>query len=95
MIEYLYDAIRAAAGNDIAIQAEITDDNGNNIIEDCYLVLHDKDDSMLANISGSYEEGIWTFLINAETTKDLKGRYMYCIRCANSSLCFKQPIYFE
>lgn len=96
MIEYLYNAIRAAAGNDLAITAEITDDNGVTIESGCKLVFHDKDrDTMLAEIAGNYVDGEWMFIIPAELTKGLSGRYWYCIRCNESSLCFKEPIYLS
>lgn len=95
MIEYLYNAIRATAGNDIAITAEITDADGNNIEDSCYLMLHDKDrKTVLAEVRGKYEDGEWVFIIPATQTKELKGRYWYCIRHVNNSLCFKEPIYF-
>lgn len=95
MIEYLYDAIRAHAGNDITISAIVADDNGENITEDVSLVLHDKDrDTMLAEFQGTFtEEGEWLFLIPAEYTKGKTGRYWYCIKHNGSALCFKQPVY--
>lgn len=95
MIEYIYNAIRAAAGSNIAITAEITDDNGNDIVDDCYLVIHDKDGSQLVSVSGNYEDGEWTFYIDSNITRELNGRYWYCIKCVDSPLCFKQPIYFK
>ena len=94
MIEYLYTAIRAHAGNDIIIAADITDDNGADITEGCTLVLHDKDkNTMIAEIDGSYSDGEWTFFIPAAITKGLDGRYWYCIRNNGNALCFKEPIY--
>lgn len=94
MIEYLYDAIRAHAGNDITIAAVVTDDEGNNITEDCALVLHDKDrETMIAKFEGTYSEGEWLFLIPADITKGLDGRYWYCVMRKGNALCFKQPIY--
>jgi hypothetical protein len=93
MVEYLYNAIRATAGNEITISAVITNEN-NNITENCCLWLHDKDkDTMLAEINGIYNGEEWTFTIPAEVTKGLKGRYWYCIRHGDNSLCFKQPMY--
>ena len=95
MIEYLYDAIRAHAGNDLVISAEITDVLNEPIVEKCVLWLHDKDkETMIAEIKGQYsEEEGWTFTIPAELTEGLEGRYWYCIRHEGTSLCFKQPIY--
>jgi hypothetical protein len=94
MIEYLHDAIRATAGNNIAVTAVITDDNDEAITENCFLMLHDKDrKTIITEIRGNYENDEWTFIIPADKTKGLKGRYWYCIRHVNNSLCFKQPIY--
>ena len=95
MIEYLYDAIRAAAGNDLVISADITDEFDQPVTENCVLWLHDTDrETMIAEIKGNYsEEEGWTFTIPAEITKGLKGRYWYCVRHEGTSLCFKQPIY--
>ena len=94
MIEYLYNAIRAAAGNDIAITALITDDSGVDITEGCSLMLHDKDrETMIAQFYGDYVNGEWLFIIPAEITRGLNGRYWYCIKHNNSNLCFIEPIY--
>ena len=94
MIEYLYNAIRAHAGNDIVIAANITDEGGNDIATGCTLVLHDKDrKTMIAKVDGSYSEGEWTFLIPAAITKGLNGRYWYCFQQDGNALCFKEPIY--
>ena len=94
MIEYLYDAIRAVAGQDIAVDAAITDDDGAPLTENCNLVLHfDKDLMYVA--SGTYDEDaeLWTFTIPAEATKGRSGRYEYCIQHNGLNLCFKEPIY--
>lgn len=92
MIEYLYDAVRATAGEDICICAEITDDLGESITEPCHLMLYD-DLSLIGTAGGFYDGEKWEFVIPADSTRGLNGRYWYCI-CANEeSLCFKQPIY--
>ena len=96
MVEYLYDAIRAVAGQQIVINAYITDEQENIITEDCYFVLHDgATGNMIAKIFGSYntESTVWDFVIPKEITTGLNGRYMYCIQHDGSNLCFKQPIY--
>lgn len=93
MVEYLYDAIRATAGTDIAIAAEVTDEIGNVITDGCSFVLH-IDDNKMISLPGYCLEGIFMFEIPADITKDLKGRYWYCIKHYNDQLCFKQPIYF-
>ena len=95
MIEYLFDAIRALAGNDTPVTAVITDAAGVDVTEGCSLMLHDTDrETMIAEIDGTYDEGEWVFTIPASITKELNGRYWYCIRQDGNSLCFKQPIYF-
>ena len=96
MIEYLYNAIRAHAGNDIVLSAIITDDEGNNITGKVTLALHDKDrKTMIAKFDGTFSEetGEWTFLIQKEHTEGLNGRYWYCIMYEGNALCFKEPIY--
>lgn len=94
MIEYLYDCIRATAGQDICICAVITDDAGDPITSGCSLMLHDNED-MLVKINGVYDGEAWSFDVPAEDTKELKGRYWYCICKDNTNLCFKTPIYFK
>mgnify|MGYP003288924231 CR=1 FL=1 len=96
MTEYLYDAIRAVASQDIVINAFITDDSENVITKDCNLVLHGKDShEMLTSVKGVYlpESLMWEFTIPAAATIGLLGRYWYCIQHENSNLCFKQPLY--
>ena len=41
MVEYLHDAIRAIANQDIEINAFIAENDGEPITADCKLVLHD------------------------------------------------------
>lgn len=92
MIEYLYNAIRATAGEDIVITAEITDDSGECLAADCALMLWDKD-NLITAASGELIDNIWYFTIPADTTTGLIGRYWYCICHNHSKLQFKQPIY--
>ncbi|MBQ8413504.1 MAG: hypothetical protein IJX12_07880 [Lachnospiraceae bacterium] len=92
MVEYLYDAIRASVGEDIAITAKISD-NGSPIVVDCYLELND-DDSAIIRVIGHYADSIWEFLIPGSATKGLeKGRYWYSIHYNDTSLAFDKPIY--
>lgn len=95
MIEYLYNAIRATAGQDIAIEARITDEDGNVLTESCGFMLHDKNKDMIIDVDGEYleEEDVWRFIVPAYVTEGLKGRYWYCICHAGQSVCFYQPIY--
>lgn len=93
MIEYLYDVIRVSAGGDATITAEATDGAGNPISDGCYFILY-LEDNKIISFSGDCVNGIWNFTIPADITKDLKGRYWYCIKHNDNDLCFKQPIYF-
>lgn len=98
MIEYLFDCIKATATTDTVITAVIADAADAPITEGCALMLHDKDDSMIGTYAGVYVEdnNTWYFSIPADDTKELRGRYMYCICnvAEQHNLCFKQPIYF-
>ena len=78
MIEYLYDGIRALAGNDLVISAVITDSNGKDITSDVSLVLYDKDrETMLYSVAGTYDKETkeTTFAIPKEITEGKSGRY--------------------
>ena len=93
MIEYLHSAIRATAGEDICICAKITDDEGAAIDNaHCHVMLYD-DLSLLATVDGACVDGAWEYIIPADVTRGLHGRFWYCICVDNTSLCFKQPIY--
>lgn len=92
MIEYLYNAIRATAGEPITITAQI--DMGGMPVENCHINLYDNE-KQLSSTAGTNIDNIWTFTIPADVTTNLAGRYWYCI-CSGSEhnkLCFKQPIY--
>jgi hypothetical protein len=95
MIEYLHNAIRMVAGQDTPIYAFFGNDDGTFVSEDCWLMLHNPDGSMLAAVEGSYNEesGQWTFDLPASLTTGLSGRYWYCFQHDNANLCFKQPLY--
>ena len=94
-LNYLYNAIVASKGEDTAISAVITDDDGITIPDGCALRLYDKDcDCMLHRVEGTFDGEAWTFTLTNEQTKDLKGRYFYCICRHGKSLCGKEPIYF-
>lgn len=92
MVEYLYDCIRATAGEDITITAKISEEDGTAIIEGCSLVLFD-DNEILVLVEGVYEENVWLFTIPADITEGLKGRCWYSVKYKDSSLCFAEPIY--
>lgn len=93
MIEYLYDCVKAISGDDISICAEITDADGNDITSGCSLVFIGKDFAIINTYSGTYANGIWSFVIPAEDTKGMDGRYWYRIRYKDNSLSFAAPIY--
>ena len=94
MIEYLYNAIRACSDTDIEIVAKITDVKVVFIVYACILSLY-AEDELITSIQGIYdnEDGFWRFVIPADKTKGLKGRYFYSISRNNSNLSFKQPLY--
>lgn len=99
MIEYLYNAIRATAGQDVIVTAYITDEDERVITEGCHIMLYDKDrKTLLHTVDGVYhnENGYfeWIFTIPGELTKELDGRYWYCICYHDKNLCFREPIYF-
>lgn len=93
MIEYLYNAIRATAGEDITISAIVKDEAGNDITSGCHLNLYN-DEERMSSFDGVYIAGCWEFTIPAAETANLSGRYWYCL-CSqeHSKLNFKQPIY--
>lgn len=94
-IEYLYNAIKAIAGEDINICAEITDATDNPITRECSIVFIDKDFSTIGEYDGTYNNGEWTFNIPAQVTKGLEGRYWYRIKFKGESLSCTAPIYME
>jgi len=95
-LEYIYDAIRATAGEDIGISATITDEYGDAIESGCGFRLHDKDGEVIYSADGDYlGSGLWTFKLPASETTGLKGRYTYSISQEDNTLCFQTPIYFK
>ena len=94
MIEYLYNAIRATAGEAVIIAANITDDSGTVITDaKCKMALHD-DLALITNVDGVFVNEAWEFTIPADITRGLSGRFWYSISAEDNALCFKQPIYF-
>ena len=92
MIEYLYNTIRATAGEDLAVAAIITDEEGNLLQDVCSLMLY-SDTEMLFSAPGAIDGDMWVFTIPAKVTEGLNGKYWYCICCGDTKLCFKQPFY--
>lgn len=93
MVELLYDVVKAISGEDINICAEITDATDNPITSECSLLLIDKDFSTLGEYEGTYAGGVWTFIIPADITYYMDGRYWYRIKYKDNSLSFAAPIY--
>lgn len=93
MVEYLFNAIRATAGEDIAIVARITDENGEPITSGCSFMLNGANGAHHI-IDGVYTtNGVWEFSIPAELTLGLVGRYGYCFCNGDTTLCFEKPFY--
>lgn len=92
-IEFLYDCIKAIAGEDINILAEITDSAGVDITSGCGLVFIDKDFTIIGEYEGTYADGAWSFTIPAARTKGMNGRYWYRIKFKDTSMSFAAPIY--
>lgn len=88
MVEYIYDLIRISAGEDVIIQAKITDEDGFAITEACNFVLHQGDTMVVYD--GVYENDIWSFTVPSGLSA---GKYEYCLRKGEESLCFKKPFY--
>jgi hypothetical protein len=97
MVEYLFDMIRVVKGSTANINAVITTEEGELITNDCKLIIHDKDrKTIVAEVEGIYLEEVeeWQFILSSIVTRNLEGRYWYCIKHKGSPLCFIQPIYF-
>lgn len=96
-LEYLYDCVRAKAGEKISIDAKITNYGGDPVTEGCSLALYDMHGSTIANVDGRYDgtEKLWQFTIPAASTAKLRGRYFYCVFNNAISMNFQTPIYFE
>lgn len=91
LIEYLANAIRATAGEDIVIVANIAED-GVDVTSGCGIMLHIDEETVLM-FDGEYKDELWFFTIPADATKGLKGRYSYCLCRDGNTLCFREPIY--
>lgn len=92
MVEYLYDAIKASRGNEAIIMAKVSD-GGVPITEGVKLGIHNEEE-LIVEVAGAYENDTWVFIVPAEATKKLDGRYFYDIFTDETTYSFKQPIYF-
>lgn len=94
MVEYLYNTIRAAAGDSVTITAKVTDTAGAIVVDGCSLCLYDGNTKLL-DVAGTLDGTVWNFTIDGEATAALAGRYWYKVcDCNHNSLDFAQPIYF-
>lgn len=91
MIEYLYNAIRATAGDTAEVAVIITDENNNFIKENVYFMLFDINDNLITSVNGDFTGSEWIF--NVPTTGLEKGNYYYCLAHNDEKLCFKQAFY--
>lgn len=94
MIEYIDTTIRATAGEDLVIVARGVDAFGD-VLPGCSFNVFDGDNHLFMVEGILNADNIWEFYIPADATKNLKGRYAYCVCDENhNTLCFKCPIYF-
>lgn len=91
MIEYLFNAVRATAGEPIEIWAIVTADDGTAITKGCKLTFYTAEEEI--TVEGEYINGQWSFTIPAEVTKGKNGRFWYSIETEGRSICFKTPMY--
>lgn len=92
MIEYIYDVIKATAGEDFTISAKAKNEDGTCVTSGCHLRLYN-DKELITTIDGECINEVWGFRVPGELTKGLKGRYWYSICGANGGLNFKEPLY--
>lgn len=95
LLEYIYDTIKATAGEDLDITAYVVDENGDSISQGCRLILRNGDESVLAVAEGIYnaDEGMWHFHVPGERTAGLKGKHWYCVKQDDETICFLEPFY--
>lgn len=94
MIEYIDNAIKASAGEDLCIIAKASDAFGD-ALESCSFSLFDGDNKIFMVYGLLNESNHWEFHIPASATETLAHkRYTYCVCDADHvSLCFKSPFY--
>lgn len=94
MIDYIFDAIRATAGEDIEVNAFITDEEDNLVSAGCCFVLFGKDGDKFFECQGTCGgDNLWCFTIPAEETKGLKGRYWYSVYEDGKAISFFKPFW--
>lgn len=95
MIEYLYDVIRAVAGQEIVVNATVKDAYGEPITENCDMLIHIGDEMIKSASEYDEVQGMWAFSFPAEATQGLEGRFEYCIQHEGENMCFMTPIYLK
>lgn len=93
MVEYIFDVIKASAGEDIVITARITDEGNDSIYGTNFYLLDDEGKVVYTAVGSYVEEDIWTFEIPSTITQGLSGRFWYYVTGDNRGLNFKTPIY--
>lgn len=93
MIEYIGNAIKVTAGENTCIVAKASDAMGTQLAACMFCLFDDKE--KLFMVDGVFNGSVWEFYVPAEATATLRGRYWYAV-CdeTDTSLCFKNPIYF-
>lgn len=89
-IEYLGDYSRASSGQDVRIEAIITD-NGDVVATNCQISLWNGTD-VIFETDGEYNDGVWAFVIPASVTIELHGLYYYAISNGGEYVDVRQPI---
>ena len=94
MVEYILDVIKAKSGEPISITATITNDDETEDITTSAFMLLDEDNKEIYKAEGHLiEEDKWLYMIPAEVTSKLNGKYWYYVLGDENSLCFKNPFY--
>ena len=99
MVDYLYDVIKAVAGEELQIAAVITDENGADVSEGCVLVLafgqHAEPHAQFdGTFTASNKGGFWSFVVPAAATKGER-KLWYKVMKDGESLSFYRPLYLE
>jgi len=89
-IDYLGDYSRASSGQDVCIEADITE-FGEVITDNCILTLWSGTD-VIYECCGEYLGDQWAFVIPASVTIELHGRYFYAVSYGGEYIDVRQPI---
>jgi aspartate 1-decarboxylase len=67
MVEYLYNAVMATSGDEVVINAYITNENEELITENCNLVIYDgTTNEVIVIVNGLYDTdaSVWDFVVS-------------------------------